>query len=118
MAAISSSVSGSWTTLSRLDSYSFRLVENGIGVCPRWTAHLTQTTAGCTPWSLAMRTTTGSSMSTVSSGVLSLSGRSGDPMGQNPIGWIPLAYVREQLGLLKMGVELHFVHCGPDPGIG
>ena len=26
-----------------------RLAENGMGVCPRWTAHLMQTTAGCTP---------------------------------------------------------------------
>ena len=64
---ISLSVNGSPTTPSRLPRYWSRFVENGIGTCPRWTAHLTHTTAGCTPRRLAIRTITGSSVVTVSS---------------------------------------------------
>ena len=59
-------------------------VENGMGTWPRWIAHLTQTTAGWTPSRRAMPTMTGSSTSTVSSGVRSRSGRAGEPIGREP----------------------------------
>ena len=62
---------------------------NGIGTCPRWTAHFTHTTAGCTPSRFAILMITGSSVGAVSSEVRSCSGRPGEPIGQYPTGTIP-----------------------------
>ena len=58
------------------------VTENGITTCPRWIPHLRHTTAGWTPRRRAIATITGSSMSTVSSGVRSRSGRPGEPIGE------------------------------------
>ena len=93
------------TVEARLDSYSLRLIENGIGVWPRCTAHLTQTTAGWTPWSLAIRTMTGSSMSTVSSGLRSRSGRvwRADWAKADRLNAL-VKDISEQLGLLEVRV--------------
>ena len=87
---ISSSLRKSLVTASRLLFNFSGFTEKGIGTCPRCTAHLRQTSAGCIRWFSAIFTITGSSISTVSCSVRSLSGRLGEPIGLNPMGWIPL----------------------------
>ena len=57
------------------------VTEKGIGTWPRCTAHLTQTTRGMNVQPPGDLTITGSSISTVSSGVRSRSGRPGEPIG-------------------------------------
>ena len=54
ISCISSLVKGSATTACKVLRYWGRLTENGMGMWPCWTAHLTQTTAGWTPSRWAM----------------------------------------------------------------
>src|SRR5271166_1873316 len=49
MVSISCWGKGSLVTPTRLPRMLRGFAENGIGTCPRWTAHLMQTTAGWTP---------------------------------------------------------------------
>ncbi len=89
--SISAVVRGSVNVAIKFDFICSRFTENGMGICPRCTAHFKQTSAGWIPNRAAIFLTTGSSAGVVSSGVLSRSGRFGDPMGQNPMGWIPFS---------------------------
>ena len=109
IASISSSVNG-WTHGAlQIARYSMRRVEKGMGICPRCTAHFTQTTAGCTSKRSAMPTITGSSISTVSSASIAVrTGRRADRAKADRLDAV-VAHEVEQLGLLKMRVQFHLV---------
>ena len=115
---MSSCVSGSPVTARRLPRRLRGFAENGIGICPRWTAHLMHTTAGCTPQPasdltncriLEGRRVFGCAVA------FGPGGRSdgGKRNGLNAV----LDQIPKELRLLEMGMKLHFICDRLDPRV-